>query len=750
MDVGKYLNLNIDQLEKDLVTDIMAKWMESPDLVKALKETDRYRKDALFCVCVDVGGLIAHLSIQDYTSVFSLSEEVARRAEKLGRWTLVSLAWNQLGGAYFLYGMYERALESYHRVIVNEKRHGLYTYRTLAYNNIALIYMNLNGEEKAKLNFQAAIESLKAGGEDQPRYLPKLVVCLSNLAVHYVLTREAPKAQKCLEEIEKIDVSKFNPDVSYSFYRATLYYYFYAGDIEKGKDNLQKAFDAMDGNLSFQVLILTNFLLHCQKHGVDPSLYKEPLAKLLNYEDRERELSNAEFALILQRHYQGLRNREKALYYRDRYVVLLEEYLESIRLSRLNSLSIVEGLLQTEDSVAEETVKNSRLTHVAEEAVQSKNESQRAYRQIDLVHQLGQKLTSSMNLDLVVELIYENLKENLPLDSFILMVSDEKKRQLRSVAYYEDERKLPEFSLVWDDPKSLFARCFRTKGSIVIKDFSKDPPFSYREILWNGAGSVRSGVFLPLTVEGEVIGVFSVQARKLDAYGKSDLEFLNLLTPFLSIALNNGIYSSRLKREIHDRIQVQQELERANRKLEQLSSLDGLTQISNRREFERCLLELLREATEREQTVGVFMFDIDNFKKYNDTYGHLQGDEALKSVASIVQEHLIATGGISARFGGEEFIGACIGLSSSECALLGEKICAEVRALGMEHSAVSLGILTLSIGVAVGEGATLSDKSLLMRRADAALYEAKNTGKNKTVLHLDFGESEERENDISD
>lgn len=128
MDVGKYLNLNIDQLEKDLVTDIMAKWMESPDLVKALKETDRYRKDALFCVCVDVGGLIAHLSIQDYTSVFSLSEEVARRAEKLGRWTLVSLAWNQLGGAYFLYGMYERALESYHRVIVNEKRHGLYTF----------------------------------------------------------------------------------------------------------------------------------------------------------------------------------------------------------------------------------------------------------------------------------------------------------------------------------------------------------------------------------------------------------------------------------------------------------------------------------------------------------------------------------------------------------------------------------------------------------------------------------------------
>lgn len=176
------------------------------------------------------------------------------------------------------------------------------------------------------------------------------------------------------------------------------------------------------------------------------------------------------------------------------------------------------------------------------------------------------------------------------------------------------------------------------------------------------------------------------------------------------------------------------ELRQVNLKLEKLSLLDGLTQISNRRDFEGRIIAFLRKSKAEGLSIAIFMFDIDNFKKFNDTYGHLDGDKILKTVALIIQQRMDEEGGISARFGGEEFVAACIGLDEEEAVALGNRIREEIFALGIKNEGADTKRLSISAGVAFGEGLSEMDKSMMMRLADDSLYEAKRSGKNKVVF----------------
>ncbi|MDO4798945.1 MAG: GGDEF domain-containing protein [Bacillota bacterium] len=189
-----------------------------------------------------------------------------------------------------------------------------------------------------------------------------------------------------------------------------------------------------------------------------------------------------------------------------------------------------------------------------------------------------------------------------------------------------------------------------------------------------------------------------------------------------------------LKLLANEAIKTKNALQEAYNKLEKISSMDGLTQISSRREFEKRFLEQLSKAEREKQSVAVYMVDIDNFKVYNDTYGHLEGDEVLKAVARIFRENLDGSGGLSARFGGEEFIGAIAGLSEEQSERIGEKILRDIQALGIENRSVPLGVITVSVGIAFAETIRSGQRSELMRLADISLYEAKNTGKNRAVL----------------
>lgn len=169
-------------------------------------------------------------------------------------------------------------------------------------------------------------------------------------------------------------------------------------------------------------------------------------------------------------------------------------------------------------------------------------------------------------------------------------------------------------------------------------------------------------------------------------------------------------------------------------KLENLVIHDSLTGIYNRRHFETQFKESWEQLVDTQGSLTLMMIDVDYFKRYNDTYGHIQGDNALKEVASTLAASMKRVTDFTARYGGEEFIILSTDLTRQQALNHAEKICANVRSLNIQHEASSYGYLTISCGVAHINPNSTSSSGLLLQQADNALYNAKANGRNQAVM----------------
>jgi len=172
-------------------------------------------------------------------------------------------------------------------------------------------------------------------------------------------------------------------------------------------------------------------------------------------------------------------------------------------------------------------------------------------------------------------------------------------------------------------------------------------------------------------------------------------------------------------------------------KLSDLSMVDGLTQLPNRRSFETRLSDAVRAAHRAGRPLAVLMADVDSFKQYNDTYGHLAGDEALKTVASTLRVSAMRPGDVVARWGGEEFVAFLAETDREGAYLVADRLRAAIAALAIPHcnTVVPARVVTISVGVATLGGRDDASEALIAR-ADAALYRAKNAGRNTVAIEL--------------
>lgn len=181
------------------------------------------------------------------------------------------------------------------------------------------------------------------------------------------------------------------------------------------------------------------------------------------------------------------------------------------------------------------------------------------------------------------------------------------------------------------------------------------------------------------------------------------------------------------------------QLNDANQELQRLSMTDGLTGIANRRMFDDTLLREWRRCMRLKRPISIVMLDVDHFKKYNDRYGHQDGDECLKTVAQEVQRLAPRAGDLVARYGGEEFV-MILGDTDEDGALwVAERIRQHVADLNLPHKDSNFGHVTVSCGVSsVLPGSDLSVE-MLVKSADNALYLSKNQGRNM-VTALEYGQ----------
>lgn len=177
------------------------------------------------------------------------------------------------------------------------------------------------------------------------------------------------------------------------------------------------------------------------------------------------------------------------------------------------------------------------------------------------------------------------------------------------------------------------------------------------------------------------------------------------------------------------------EQKNAQTALQNLAAHDGLTGIANRRAFdERLALEWARGARER-YPVSLLLLDVDFFKRYNDGYGHQQGDECLRKVAATMAGTVLRGSDLSARYGGEEFVVLMPNTSARGAKAVAERVCARISELRMPHAHSDVAAhVTVSIGVATIHPQPGDDADLLVAAADGALYAAKHAGRNQVVM----------------
>jgi diguanylate cyclase (GGDEF)-like protein len=183
-------------------------------------------------------------------------------------------------------------------------------------------------------------------------------------------------------------------------------------------------------------------------------------------------------------------------------------------------------------------------------------------------------------------------------------------------------------------------------------------------------------------------------------------------------------------------------LEHANRTaflerqlLGEMAALDGLTRLLNRQTFEARVNEVWREATARQLPISVLMIDVDDFKRYNDHYGHLAGDDCLQRIAHAVRTAVAGNAAdLLARYGGEELIAVLIDRSAADAELAAQRIVDGVAALAIPHAGSSTGAtVSISVGVATHHAATSASYQTVVKVADNALYAAKRQGRNRCV-----------------
>ena len=293
---------------------------------------------------------------------------------------------------------------------------------------------------------------------------------------------------------------------------------------------------------------------------------------------------------------------------------------------------------------------------------------------------------SMKNIAKIIETQYE-------LNYIVPLIGEMLDRFISDHLIYVFLKQEGEFKLVW--PKA----CKDERIYEVLKELTPETEY----ILTNND---KIGAF-PLISEGEITGCI-VARSTLDKLSKRDISYLEQLTRQSAITISRA---------------------NAYSKVLQYATLDALTNLNNRRQFETRLKQEIAITKRQNNPLCAMMIDIDFFKKVNDTYGHASGDEVLRTVASVIKAQLRESD-IPARYGGEEFAVLLPYTHIDEAKIVGERLRKAV-----EETTVSLDNLNINVTISMGLAEFRQDESgeELFAQADKALYKAKESGRNRVV-----------------
>lgn len=221
----------------------------------------------------------------------------------------------------------------------------------------------------------------------------------------------------------------------------------------------------------------------------------------------------------------------------------------------------------------------------------------------------------------------------------------------------------------------------------------------------------------------------------LDNRESVDYAFAAGASDYITKPINWAVLRQRVRRLIQQS-RLYQQLEIANSQLQRLATIDGLTQLANRRRFEEYIRQEWRLCMREKHPLSLILCDIDYFKPYNDNYGHQAGDSCLQQVAAAISIETKRPADLVARYGGEELVVVLPDTDALGAMIVAQRIRSNIKKLQIEHKASSVShYITLSLGVASMIPQLNTLPSDLIEAADQALYEAKKQGRDRAVVH---------------
>jgi len=354
--------------------------------------------------------------------------------------------------------------------------------------------------------------------------------------------------------------------------------------------------------------------------------------------------------------------------------------------------------LQLLSTFASETV-------IALENVRLHQEIKDELKDHTLIYEINNIINSTLDLKVVLTKIVELVRRYFNYLNCAIILLDEQKESLYIAA--SDGYPSGSMENFWIRlGEGVTGKVAATGKPLLVHDVTKFKGYIA------GIEGARSELAVPLRVKDKLIGVFNVESKKLNAFGKRDLKLLSTLATPIAIAIQNA--------------QLYQEIKN-------LAITDGLTGLYNFRYFQERLEEEVKRTQRFKRPLALIMADIDHFKKFNDTYGHLKGNKILKSLANILRTNVREVD-IVARYGGEEFIIILPEANKEEAQKTAERIRSKVEKYDfMDNKNHPKMRLTISLGVTYCFQEVISPHGLIYK-VDQALYLAKGKGRNRVEV----------------
>lgn len=328
--------------------------------------------------------------------------------------------------------------------------------------------------------------------------------------------------------------------------------------------------------------------------------------------------------------------------------------------------------------------------------------------ELEYLLELNSYASQRLNRDETLAAIQDLFVKAFGLDKYMLLLKTGTRNQLKITSCFGIGPGQNDVINI-DDQKKLLLGVFEKGESLYIPDLNQKEHLELFFIKGKG-GSILT---LPLiSLHESIIGILTIYRNGKNSISRSEIDFFQLLATHAAGVIDKSIL-----------FQATQEL----------AYTDALTGVFNRRYFDQRFSREILRAKRYSRSLSVLMIDIDFFKNYNDTYGHLMGDRVLQKVASVLEEKL-RRADILCRYGGEEFVVILPEINLENATIVAEKLRKAIMAnTHLDESQMQKTNLTVSVGVAsLPENS--NDEEVILGLADKALYNAKESGRNKVCV----------------